>query len=484
MKTTQGRSLVTTTIIFLVALLILGLGLQVVVRGSLTDSAYDRLDDHSQTMSKLAAAYYAYEGKMETGQFIINLHLAARVSETDAIICNAKGQVLLFVANSDGEDMSRSTAVQEDMLFIPQKYLDEIATAGCVHYVGNMRGIYTEKQFISARPVKLSNDQVVGYVLSSVPTAETERVLTRVSNMFIWGAILVMAISVLSVAFFAKRQNHFLENMAQKARAFGHGDLEARVHITGNEPKEVEELAIAFNNMASSLQKSEYSRQEFVANVSHELKTPMTTIGGYVDGILDGTIPPEKAQYYMQIVSAETKRLARLVRSMLDVSQLQSEGGIPAEQLTRFDVEECAGKMLITFEKKITDKCLQVDVDMPECPIYTVAQQDYISQVIYNLLDNAVKFCPTEGRLSLKIRESENKIYVSVGNDGQTIPPEELPLLFDRFHKMDKSRAENRDGWGLGLYIVKTIVGLHGEDITATSQDGFTEFTFTLPLMS
>jgi signal transduction histidine kinase len=210
----------------------------------------------------------------------------------------------------------------------------------------------------------------------------------------------------------------------------------------------------------------------------------MTTIGGYIDGILDGTIPPERQRHYMQIVSDETKRLSRLVRSMLDISQLQSEGGIPAENMLRFDVCECVGQMLITFEQKIMAKQLQVDVKFPECPIYTVAQQDYISQVVYNLLDNAVKFCPQGGTLTLTIRESGGKIYVSVGNDGKTIPPEELSLLFDRFHKIDKSRHEKRDGWGLGLYIVKTIVGLHGEDISVTSLEGKTEFTFTLPLMN
>jgi signal transduction histidine kinase len=210
----------------------------------------------------------------------------------------------------------------------------------------------------------------------------------------------------------------------------------------------------------------------------------MTTIGGYIDGILDGTIPPEKSRQYMQIVSEETKRLSRLVRSMLDISQLQGEGGIPEEKKTRFDVEECAGQMLITFEQKILAKDIQVEVDMPEYPVYTLANRDYISQVIYNLLDNAVKFCPQGGTLGLRVRHGYDKLYISVSNGGKTIPAEELSLLFDRFHKIDKSRSENRDGWGLGLYIVKTIIGLHGEDISVTSHDGVTEFTFTLPEVS
>ena len=221
-----------------------------------------------------------------------------------------------------------------------------------------------------------------------------------------------------------------------------------------------------------------------MAIVSHELKTPMTTIGGYVDGILDGTIPPERHRYYMRIVSDETKRLSRLVRSMLDISRLQDSGGIPEEKKTRFDVEEAAGQVLITFEQKITAKNLEVDVDLPEHPVYTRADQDAITQVIYNLIDNGVKFCREGGTLGLRIREGGSKIYFSVSNEGTPIPADELPLVFDRFHKIDKSRSQNREGWGLGLYIVKTIICSHGENISVSSRDNRTEFTFTLPLVN
>ena len=247
----------------------------------------------------------------------------------------------------------------------------------------------------------------------------------------------------------------------------------------GDYTQEIDELAVAFNNMASSLEQSEYQRQEFVANVSHELKTPMTTIGGYVDGILDGTIPPERERKYLTLVSGEVKRLSRLVRSMLDVSRLQDQG-IPPEKMVRFDVAECLGQGLITFEQKINDKGLDVAVDFPEYPVYAQGDLDAITQVAYNLIDNAVKFCPSGGQLGLTLRASGSKVYVSVSNTGDTIPPEELPLVFDRFHKIDKSRSLNREGWGLGLYIVKTIICSHGEDISVTSRDGKTEFTFTL----
>ena len=474
MKSVQSRTLFTATIIFLLSLLVLGAAMQFLVEDYLTDTTFQRLDQDSQVLTHLVSAYYGDE-TMDGSQFLINLDLTTQVSGIDALICDSQGRILL---SSDP-----SVDIGQQGLRIAQGYLDQILSHGCVHYTGKLQGIYDQTRYISARPVQVEG-VVMGFVVASAPVTDTQQVMEKISSIFVTGAVGVMIISVLAMGFFTRLQSHPLQEMAKKARAFGHGDLDARVRITGNESREMEELAIAFNNMASSLQKNEYSRQEFVANVSHELKTPMTTIGGYIDGILDGTIPPERQRHYMQIVSDETKRLSRLVRSMLDISQLQSEGGIPAEKMSRFDVSECVGRMLITFEQKILSKELEVEVDFPECPVYTVAQQDYISPVVYNLLDNAVKFCPPNGILSLKIKESGSKIYVSVGNSGETIPPEELSLLFERFHKMDKSRAENREGWGLGLYIVKTIVGLHGEDISVTSLDGKTEFTFTLPLMN
>ena len=476
MKTTQSRSLFTTVIIFLLSLLILGGALQFLLEDYLTETTFDRLDQDSRVLAHLVAAYRA-DGSMNSSQFLINLDLTARVSGIDALVCDGAGNILL---SSDPEAL-----LSQQALRLPQSYLKQIAASGCTHFTGRLEQIYPHSRFISARAVYAhEGGPVVAYVLASTPVAETRQVLNRISNIFATGAIAVMIISVAAMGFFSRLQSIPLRQMAAKARAFGHGDLDARVKLNGNESREVEELAIAFNNMASSLQKSEYSRQEFVANVSHELKTPMTTIGGYIDGILDGTIPPERHRYYMQIVSDETKRLSRLVRSMLDISRLQDQGGIPEEKKTRFDMEECVGEVLITFEQKINAKKLDVQVDLPEHPVYTRADKDAVTQVVYNLIDNAVKFCTEGGVLGLRLTEGGGKIYITVSNEGNTIPPEELPLVFDRFHKIDKARNRAQEGWGLGLYIVKTLVCSHGENISVASRDGKTEFTFTMPLVN
>ena len=474
MRTTSGRMFLTVTLILLVSLLSVGLLLRSLIRDYLTDHTLDRLEHDAHVVSALAADYYT-GGSLTAMDFLINLDVASQVSQSEAVICDSQGRILLCSSNPFG--------CEHQGLYVGNDYLQQVIEEGNVRDTGIIRGLYEDSRYICSVPIRSSYGAVVGIAILSQTPENNDALLHRLTDIYVFLAVLAIIIAALFMGLYVKRQNSPLREMADTARAFGHGDLNARVEIRKNYASEVEELALAFNNMASSLQKSEYQRQEFVANVSHELKTPMTTIGGYIDGILDGTIPQEKSRHYMRIVSDETKRLSRLVRSMLDISQLQREQGIPEEKKLRFDLEECAGQVLITFEQKITSKELQVEVEMPEHPVYTLANQDYITQVIYNLLDNAVKFCPTGGTVGLRIREGHDKAYISIYNDGQTIPAEELPLVFDRFHKIDKSRSQNRDGWGLGLYIVKTIVCSHGENISVSSHDGRTEFTFTMPLI-
>ena len=473
MRGTQGRVL-RIVLVILMIFLVLGLLLQYVTKQYMIKDSVHRLERNGKVLADLAAAYYA-DGTMTNMQFLINMDLASEFSECDILLCNETGHVLLC---SDSP-----TGCYHQRYYLSQDYLQRIIENDGDTDICILPNLYEETRQVCATPVySTATGEVVGIVMVSTPLSAVTEDTSRISNIYLIAIICIMLLTCGLTIYVSSQSGSPLRELAKTARSFGHGDLHARVHLDGKHPEEIQDLALAFNNMASSLQKSEYSRQEFVANVSHELKTPMTTIGGYIDGILDGTIPESKHRHYMQIVSDETKRLSRLVRSMLDISQLQGEGGIPEEKMSRFEVAECAGQMLITFEQKIMKKDICVDVDMPEYAMYTIANRDYISQVIYNLLDNAVKFCPQGGNLWVNLREGDNKIYVSIGNEGATIPPEELSLLFDRFHKIDKSRTRNSDGWGLGLYIVKTIIGLHGEDISVTSADGRTEFTFTLPL--
>ena len=476
MKTTFSRTFSTAATILLLALLLLGTTFQYLVQNYLTRQTMEDLQQDADVIANLAAAY-SIEGKLNSWNFILNLDVAAQISSSDAVICSVEGKVLLCSDALFGCE-------HQGMYVDNAEYMQQVILKGGDTFTGVIEGLYTEPRHVVLKPILSSdNTTLSGVVIVSTPTAATTAVMQRISNIFLSAALIVVLIAVLAVSMFARQQSKPLRDLSRAAYQFGHGDLNARVRLSGDYSEEMEELALSFNNMASLLQKSEYQRQEFVANVSHELKTPMTTISGYIDGILDGTIPENRHRYYLQIVSDETKRLSRLVRSMLDISRLQDQP-IPEDKKMHFDLEETVGQVLITFEKKINDKKLEVDVDFPGHPVYTFAGQDYVTQVIYNLIDNAVKFCPERGTLGLKLKEAGKKVYISISNEGETIPPEELPLVFDRFHKLDKSRSQNRDGWGLGLYIVKTIVCSHGENISVTSKNGKTEFTFTMPLVN
>ena len=476
MKTTFGRTFSTAATILLLALLLLGTTFQYLVQEFITEKTISELENDADMVSNLAAAY-SIDGSLTSRDFLLNLDVAAKVSGSDAVICSLQGEVLLCSDALFGCE-------HQGMFINNAEYLKKVIEGGGDVFTGVIDGLYQESRYVVSRPILSTDNRLVsGIVIVSTPTAATNALMKRISNIFLSAAAAVVLIAVLAVSLFARQQSRPLRDLSRAAYAFGHGDLDARVRLSGDYSQEMEELALSFNNMASLLQKSEYQRQEFVANVSHELKTPMTTIAGYVDGILDGTIPENRQEYYLQIVSDETKRLSRLVRSMLDISRLQDQP-IPEEQKMHFDLEEALGQVLITFEQKILAKELEVDVDLPGHPVFTFAGKDYVTQVIYNLIDNAVKFCPQGGTLGIRIKEAGRKAYVTISNNGETIPPEELPLVFDRFHKLDKARTRTKDSWGLGLYIVKTIVCSHGENISVASKNGKTEFTFTMPLVN
>ena len=474
MRSTFSRTFFSAAMVLLMAMLLIGTSFQALVRDYLTGQAMEGLKNDGNAISALASAYYT-EGTLNHEDFLVNLSFVSQVSQADSVICDSTGRLVLCSRAPFG--------CGHQGMMVSQDFLGEVFQTGCVTTTGIIQGLYEDERFVTAVPITDGNGYGVGIVIVSTPMEQVTQILQKISDTYLFVSVLAALIVVVIMSIVARYHSKPLRDMAKAANDFGHGNLEARVQVDPKSSEEIQDLTIAFNNMASSLQQSEYQRQEFVANVSHELKTPMTTISGFVDGMLDGTIPPERHKHYMQMVSDETKRLSRLVRSMLDISRLQDQD-IPEEKKSRFDLQELAGQVLITFEQKIEGKKLFVDVDFPGHPTYTQASPDYITQVIYNLLDNAVKFCPEGGTLGLKIKAGTNRLYVSISNEGETIPQAELPLVFDRFHKLDKSRSQNREGWGLGLYIVKTIVCRHGEDISVTSQNGVTTFTVTLPLVN
>ena len=394
----------------------------------------------------------------------------AGFSGDDVLICQTDGTVLL---TSDEQLVGKSLRLSDGIVSAVRR--GEVYSG-----MTDLDGAYTRKEFIVCVPVVAQySGEMIGIVAMLSDSTDLSEMWRAFVGIFFFTALTVLLTAVVACSIMTARQTKPLQDMAKAARRFAGGNFDQRVARSGN-IDEIDELADSFNAMADSLQRTELQRREFIANISHELKTPMTTIGGYTDGILDGTIPPERANQYLQTISDETKRLSRLVRRMLEISRLQANDIIRDKK--RFDICESMRRAIISMEKKITDRGLDVEAEIPDEPVWVLGDPDLITQVVYNLLENAAKVAPPGSTLKLALGKRNGKALVAVQNRGETIPPEELPLLFERFHKSDKSRSADKDGVGLGLYIVKTILSQHREEIQVTSENGVTTFTFTVTM--
>ena len=285
--------------------------------------------------------------------------------------------------------------------------------------------------------------------------------------IFYW--ILVSALIVLYIKHKIHKTYEIpLQEISKATEKVSKGDFSGRIHIKSKD--ELGMLVHSFNDMADALEKEEQVRRDFIANISHELKTPMTTIAGFIDGILDGTIPPERQEHYLKIVKDEVSRLAELVASMLSLARIDS--GKTEIHKSEFQLLDLLFDILMTFEDRLDNNNITVDGVEETDGIEVYADRGLLHQVFYNLIENAVKFTPNGGTITINAEIRDNRLYFSIKNTGKGISAEDLQFIFDKFYKTDKSRSKDKKSMGLGLYIVKTIVQLHGGNITATSELG------------
>jgi len=375
---------------------------------------------------------------------------------------------------------SESGGCQHTTYQTPARVIETLEEDGRFFELGKLDDLYDEACYTVGLPVELENGTRIGYIFISTSAAELTSFFTEMLKLFLLSAMAALLLAFVVTYYATSRMIRPLRQMAQVARKFGQGDFSTRVEVNtlGGED-EISQLAAAFNNMAQSLSVLESSRRSFVANVSHELKTPMTSIAGFVDGILDGTIPREEHSKYLRIVSEEVKRLSRLVRSMLNLSRI--EAGELKIKASQFNVVETICQTVFSFERQIDQKHLDI-IGLDADKVMVDADPDLIHQVVYNLTENAVKFVNDGGVLSFSFHVDGGMTYVGIRNTGEGLDKEEIPKVFDRFYKTDRSRGIDKNGVGLGLYIVRSIVTLHGGDVIVRSVKGeYTEFVFSIP---
>ncbi|MDY6015997.1 MAG: HAMP domain-containing sensor histidine kinase [Oscillospiraceae bacterium] len=430
-----------------------------------------------------------YLGESGRGSVIVICNTLMQISnaiEADCFITNINGDVV-YCKEILQSNMALYTGncMVHNQYKIPKEIMNS-AVKGLYRSTGDLGGSLNSIHFVVAAPVVV-NDEAVAVVFATQPVVDgLTPYVAAIFKMFFIAALFALALTFVLVYLVSYRLTKPLREMSAAAKQYATGDFSKRINIKRSKFRisghdEIDELVQAFNTMAQALATLEMSRRSFVANVSHELKTPMTTIGGFIDGILDGTIEKEKETQYLKVVSDEVKRLSRLVTGMLNMSKI--EAGELDLKPQRFDISEMIFRTMLGFEQLIDNKHIEVrGLDTLENNLVT-ADKDMINQVVYNLIDNAVKFTPEGGYIEVSSKSDIEKVIIKIRNSGKGIPSEELDKIFERFYKIDKSRSYDVKGAGMGLYIVKTIIELHGGQIVARSEPGeYAEFIFQLPL--
>lgn len=432
-------------------------------------------------ISSYASTVLSDESEIDSDEFRHYLRSVAMISNTSILLCEVDGTVVYAA----GDELLFSA---KETYRVPDWVTDKALAREPFTGLTTFNGLFSNSSYVTGVPIVTTQiilsskgtsqvDIPLGLIFVAKDASYVKDFLFSALQMFLLTAAAVMLVSLIICSLTVQHMVQPLRAISAAVYRFAHGDLDTRVSGYSNRKDEMGDLAKAFNAMAESLAQAEKRRSDFVANVSHELKTPMTTIAGFADGILDGTIPPSRERESLEVISSETRRLSRLIRRMLELSRLQSQERISAQ--VQFDVSELLLRVLVSLESKITEKELEVVTNLPDEGAMVWGEPDAITQVCYNLLDNAIKFSKQGGCLTLGIVFRSSKAYISIRNEGDTIPPDQLSHIFDRFHKADVSRTE-KDGVGLGLYIVKTILNTYKETISVTSENGETEFTFTL----
>lgn len=480
-KTLFRKYLKITSLIILVSFLCLGSVMVVFVSRYWNMERRELLLQNAHGVSNIAATSLLKEDKntftidgnrMEefVSAFSENIDACILVTDVDGKIVMSHNDVRLQ-ANVDGT----STTLDKDIL-------DYVIRNGQYYGKTDLGGYFGEKYGVAGVPIVVTNENGVETTIGAAFAASSLAAVTgfqaEVIKMFFLAGIAAFMVAFGVTWLYSYRMTRPLRTMCDATKSFAMGDFSVRVPVFSDD--EVGELAKAFNQMAETLANSESMNRNFIANVSHELKTPMTTISGFIDGIIDGTIPPEKEQYCLGIVSTEVKRLSRLVKTMLDLSRIDS--GKMVLRRARFDISNTIFVALLSFESKIDEKKIEIRGLEDSQPIFVDGDPDMIHQVLYNLLENAVKFTNVNGYIEIHAVEEPERVTVSIRNSGPGISPDDVKMIFDRFYKTDKSRSQDKNGMGLGLYIVKTMVQLHGGEIHVESvENEYTLFEFWIP---
>ncbi len=469
-KSLFSRILIVYLVLILIAFSLLGSIFFEMLKSQYYDAQMDRMLLKAQEINEWGSDYY--NGTLSANRLLSKLIQKAKEENIIIWLINDSIGHIYMIADPDDKcemDKRYSSGITIDIL---QKTKQGIV----VKQISNMDGAFKGSVMSVAMPMTYE-DCLIGAIAVH---KEVKAVELGISALF--QQVLVPLITSIGFAFaLAFVLSSYIvrpvKDISLGAMELSRGNLDWRVKPTTND--EIGELAVSFNKMAEELKIQDGLRNTFIANVSHELRTPLASVQGFIQGMLDRAIEEGDRDKYLEIVLGETKRMNLLISDLLSLAKIES-GKFPIE-FSEFDINELLRRCVLMFEQRVEEKQLQISLGIEEQRLYVWADEDRISQVITNLIDNAVKFTPLGGHVSVFTRTEGNKVYISVADTGVGIPAEDQPFIFERFFKVDKSHSKATPGTGIGLSIVKRIIAQHGESISfESSPNEGTTFTFTL----
>ena len=383
----------------------------------------------------------------------------------------------IWIINPSGRMvLSTSLPLKVDDVIVIESF-DPTITAGSYYNVGNFFDSFDEDMLNVIAPIT-SEYKVKGYVVIHYPMTSIVKSCNNLLTISYITLGILLFLSLIILLFFTEIVYIPLRKITYATEQYASGNMHYEFQVDSDD--EIGYLAACLNYMASEIARSEDDQKKFVANISHDFRSPLTSIRGYLEAMLDGTIPPELHEKYLQIVLNETDRLTKLTNSLLTLNNLNTKGMLLDR--TDFDINQVIRNTAASFEGTCRKKTIAIELVLTGDVMYVNADMGKIQQGLYNLLDNAIKFSHHDSVIRIETSEKKHKLFVSVKDSGIGIPKDDLKLIWERFYKSDLSRGKDKKGTGLGLSIVKEIIASHGEHINVISTEGVgTEFIFSLP---
>lgn len=425
--------------------------------------------------STLIASDYAstyYENSISLDDLQLRLQSLASYLSADIWIIDQQGNLLL---NSSDSSVSQKAL---DQNYVKIKNFD-ISDFGNKYYrIGTFYHSYDEEMLSVFSPITI-NYKVRGYVLLHKPLSDILKNANGYTNISFYTMGIIYLCGLVLLLLFGYTFYVPLRRITKAARSYAKGDFSATIDVHRND--EMGYLANTLNYMSHELNTLEEDQRKFVSNVSHDFRSPLTSIKGYVEAMIDGTIPFEMQEKYLNIILFETERLNKLTKSLLDLNQFGRHGMML--DISDFDLNQMIRMTLQTFEGTCSKKGITFEVILTGQKLLVTGDMSKIQQVLYNLIDNAIKFSHNDSSIRIETSLKNEKVFVSVKDYGIGIPADSVKKIWERFYKTDLSRGKDKKGTGLGLSIVKEIIQAHNEHINCISTEGVgTEFIFTLPV--